>query len=177
VRLWDVESKQILKQLCGHQSRAWILAFHPQGHLLASGGHDCIVKLWSVDSGECLATLEGFAGPVMAVNFSPDGKWLAVSSDRTIQIWDLDPQQCLQTLTGHTNIVSSIIFLPVSLADCPYTLVSASYDETICYWNVETGDCIKILRPDRLYEGMNITGILGLSDGQKAVLKQLGAIG
>ena len=176
VRLWDVESKQLLKQLFGHQSRAWILVFHPQGHLLASSGHDCVVKLWDVDSGECLTTLEGFAGNGMAINFSPDGKWLAVSSDRTIQIWDLDTQQCLQTLTGHTNIVSSVIFLPVPLADSPYTFVSASYDETIRYWNIETGDCTKMLRPDRLYEGMNITGVKGITEVQKTTLRALGAL-
>jgi hypothetical protein len=32
------------------------------------------------------------------------------------------------------------------------------------------------LRPDRLYEGMNITGVTGLTEAQKATLKQLGAI-
>jgi hypothetical protein len=41
---------------------------------------------------------------------------------------------------------------------------------------IATGDCIRVLRPDRLYEGMDITGVTGLSEGQKTVLKQLGAV-
>jgi WD40 repeat protein len=82
----------------------------------------------------------------------------------------------LQTLTGHTNVVSSIIFPPTPPADDAYWLISASYDETIRYWNVATGKCLKILHPDRLYEGMNIAGVIGLTDGQKATLKALGAI-
>jgi WD40 repeat protein len=56
------------------------------------------------------------------------------------------------------------------------TLISASYDETIRFWNTATGDCLNILRPDRIYEGMNIQRATGLSNGQKAVLKQLGAV-
>jgi len=43
-------------------------------------------------------------------------------------------------------------------------------------WNIETGECLKILHPARLYEGMNIQAATGLSNGQKAVLKQLGAV-
>ena len=46
----------------------------------------------------------------------------------------------------------------------------------IRFWNVETGECLKILCPDRVYEGMNIQEVTGLSNGQKAVLKQLGAV-
>jgi hypothetical protein len=44
------------------------------------------------------------------------------------------------------------------------------------YWNLESGECLKILRPDRLYEGMNITGDKELSEGQKAMLERWGAI-
>jgi WD40 repeat protein len=55
-------------------------------------------------------------------------------------------------------------------------LVSASYDETIRYWDLTTGECFKILRPDRLYEGMNITGMMGLTEGQRVTLKALGAV-
>jgi len=55
------------------------------------------------------------------------------------------------------------------------TLVSASFDETIKLWNVKTGECLKTLR-DGPYEGMNITGITGLTEAEKASLKALGAV-
>jgi hypothetical protein len=45
-------------------------------------------------------------------------------------------------------------------------------DETTRYWHLASGDCIKTLHPDRLYEGMDITGIQGLSAGQNMMLKQ-----
>jgi WD40 repeat protein len=53
--------------------------------------------------------------------------------------------------------------------------VSGSEDATIRVWNVQTGACVNVLRPDRPYEGMNITGIVGLTEAQRETLKQLGA--
>ena len=43
-------------------------------------------------------------------------------------------------------------------------------------WDINTEQCISTLRPDRPYEGMNITGIKGLTLAQIEVLKQLGAV-
>ncbi len=53
--------------------------------------------------------------------------------------------------------------------------MSASEDRTILCWNVRTGECVNRVR-NRLYEGMNITGITGLTEAQKATLRALGAV-
>jgi WD40 repeat protein len=66
-------------------------------------------------------------------------------------------------------------------------MATGGHDGQVKLWDITSGDCIaavmfqavpfhEVLRPDRLYEGMNITGITGLSDGQKAALQQLGAV-
>ncbi|MBD1913212.1 MULTISPECIES: NB-ARC domain-containing protein [unclassified Leptolyngbya] len=172
VRLWDDTSKTVLRELSGHTAYPWCLTFHPQGELLASGAHDGTVKLWEVSSGNCVATFSELSGVPMSVSFSPDGELLAVGCDRTIYIWDVSTRQCVKQLEGHSNVVSSVVFHPNRSS----TLISASYDETIRFWDIEAGECLKILRPERLYEGMNIQGVTGLSNGQKAVLEQLGAI-
>jgi WD40 repeat protein len=56
------------------------------------------------------------------------------------------------------------------------TLASGSEDETIKLWDVKTGTELKTLRATRFYEGMNITGVSGLTTVQKATLKALGAV-
>lgn len=43
-------------------------------------------------------------------------------------------------------------------------------------WDVETGECLQTLKPVALYEGMNITGIVGLPKATIANLKALGAV-
>jgi WD40 repeat protein len=55
-------------------------------------------------------------------------------------------------------------------------LVSGGDDSTIRIWDTHTGECIRILRPPRPYEGMNITGATGLTDAQRETLKALGAV-
>ena len=47
---------------------------------------------------------------------------------------------------------------------------------TIQICNTHTGRTVRTLKSDRPYEGMNITGVTGISEGQKASLKALGAI-
>ncbi len=58
---------------------------------------------------------------------------------------------------------------------CP-NLASDSDDETIRLWSVKTWECLNVLKVDRPYEGMTITGVSGLSEAAIANLKALGAI-
>ncbi|MBW4472994.1 MAG: hypothetical protein KME45_21840 [Stenomitos rutilans HA7619-LM2] len=41
---------------------------------------------------------------------------------------------------------------------------------------LSTGTCLKMLRVDRPYEGMNITSAIGLTPAQRVTLKALGAV-
>ncbi|MEE3719765.1 hypothetical protein V2H45_23770 [Tumidithrix elongata RA019] len=43
-------------------------------------------------------------------------------------------------------------------------------------WDLEAGNCIKTLQPPRLYEELNISEAVGLTNAQTGTLKVLGAI-
>ena len=102
----------------------------------------------------------------------PDGQTLASSSaDHRVKFWNSSSGQCLKTLQGHTARVWSVVWSPDG-----QILASGSADETIKLWDVNTGECLKMLRADRPYEGMNITGVTGLTEAQRATLYTLGAI-
>ena len=87
------------------------------------------------------------------------------------QIRESGIEKSFITLTGHSNEIRSVAFCP----DGRY-LASGSMDETIKLWEIESGECLATLRPDRPYERLNIAGVTGLSAAQIAVLKTLGAI-
>ncbi|MFB2920314.1 MULTISPECIES: NACHT domain-containing protein [Aerosakkonema] len=171
VKLWNIETGECLKTLHGHTNGVLSVAISPDGKSLVSGSSDHTVKLWDIRAGKCMKTLEGHTNRVSSVVISSDGRTLASSSfDRTIKFWDLITGKCLQTLEGHTNGVRTVSFSPNG-----QTLVSGSFDETIKLWDANTGECLKTLS-NKLYAGMNITGVMGLTEAEKATLKNLGAV-
>ncbi|MBW4595644.1 MAG: pentapeptide repeat-containing protein [Brasilonema angustatum HA4187-MV1] len=172
VRLWDVSTGQTLKNLLGHSGWVLSVAFSPQGRILASGSKDKTVKFWDVGTGECLKTLSGHTSWVLSVAFSPQGNILASGSvDQMVKLWDINSGECLKTLQGHTHWVRSVVFCPDGK-----TLLSGSEDGTVKLWDVLTGECLKTFRNERPLEGMNITGVIGLTQATIASLKALGAM-
>ena len=171
VRLWDIRSGECLRTLQGHKDWVRSVAFSPSGEMVASGSSDHIVRLWDIRSGKCLCIFEGHRDWVHSVAFSPSSEMLASgSSDHLVRLWDIRSGECLNTLQGHTNPVLSVAFSPDGK-----TLASGSSDGTIKLWDVKTGECL-ITVTDRPYEGMNITGVTGISEVEKASLKALGAV-
>ena len=125
-------------------------------------------RLLHVYTRQCLTTLQG----QRSVAFSPDGTILATkSNEESVKLWNIHTGECFTTFKrGHTSSVNSVIFTPDGT-----TLTSGSDDETIKLWDVKTGECLNILR-NIPYEGMNITGVTGLTEAEKAMLKALGAV-
>ena len=171
IRLWDASTGQCFKILQGQIGQIWSVAVSPDGKTIASGSDDHMIRLWDVSTGECLKILQGHPYLVRSVAFNPDGKALASGGDdRVIRLWDISTGQCLQTLQGHSSWVYSVAFSPDGT-----TIVSGSRDGTIKLWDVQTSKCFRTLRVERPYERMNITGVRGLNEAQKATLGVLGA--
>ena len=193
IKIWELRTGHCLQTLQGHQQSVWRTAFSPDGQHLASCSDDRTVKLWNIQTGECLDTFKGHTDRVVFLAFSADGERLASASfDQTIRLWNVSTGECVQTLKGHTGIISAVVFNPVfpaandvvqeheanakAFAPDLGELISGSIDETIKFWNVKTGRCLHTLRTPRPYEGMNIAGVIGLTEAQKATLKALGAV-
>ncbi len=172
VRLWDITTGKCIFILEEHTKELRAIAFSKDSKILASGSIDLTIKLWNVNTGKCLKTLSGHTSSVHSVVFSADNETLiSSSSDQTIKIWDISTGECLKTLSGHLDSIRSVTIAPNS-----NIIASGSQDETIRLWDLNTGECLKILRVARPYEGMNITGVTGLTEAQLSTLKALGAV-
>jgi len=172
VKLWSVHTGQCLKTLQGHTHHVTSVTFNSDSRLLATSSEDQTVRLWDTSIGQCLKILDEHINPVRQVAFSRDGHMLAsCSSDRTVRLWDIHSGECLKVLHGHNGWVWSVTFHPNN-----HTVASCGDGGTIKLWDAQTGECLKTLRPDRPYERMNITGVTGLTEAQKASLRVLGAV-
>src|SRR5262249_23711743 len=106
LRLWDLESGQLLRTLTGHTDGVNALAITPAGRRAISASTDRTLRVWDLETGQSVRTLAGHAGPVNAVAITPDGHCaISASSDWTLRVWDLESGQSVRTLTGHTGWV------------------------------------------------------------------------
>ena len=102
----------------------------------------------------------------------PDGRTLASSSyDGTVRLWEVSSGQMIRVLAEHTNWVTYVTFSPDGRL-----LASSSTDETIRLWDPDTGECLQTWRIPGPYDGMNITGVTGITDAQCEALRALGAV-
>jgi WD40 repeat protein len=80
-----------------------------------------------------VTTLKGHSSWVYYVAFSPEGKYLASSSnDKTVKLWSVESKKEVTTLQCHRDSVHSIAFSP----DSKY-LASGSDDKTVKLWSME----------------------------------------
>jgi non-specific serine/threonine protein kinase len=171
IRLWQLQTHTYVATLQGHTGAVWGVALSGHGQL-ASGGADGTVRLWDAESRRLLATLQGHSGAVYCVAFSGDGHIVASGGlDGTVRLWAADSGQCVAILQRDTGVVRG-----VALSASGHLLASGGQDGIIRLWDTETGTVLLRLRPDRPYERMDITGLSGVTEAQKAALQALGAV-
>ena len=171
IKLWCVRTGTCTHSFEGHLGPVVSVVYSPDSTTIASGSFDNTVKLWSVDSGECIHTFVGHSGGVRSVAYSPDGTKLASgSSDKTMKLWCIESGECIRTLKDHSSWVLSVAYSPDGT-----TIASGSSDETIQLHDVETGTWLRTI-DERGCAGMDITGVQGLTAGQRTALKLMGAI-
>ncbi len=132
IRLWDLNTKEILASLSRHSQAVKSVAFSPDGKILATASDDKTIKLWDINTLKEICTLLGHSRAVKSVVFSPDGQILASGSwDKTVKLWDVNTGREICTLTGHQLQVNSVAFSPQGKL-----LASASCDRTIRLWQL-----------------------------------------
>ena len=108
LRLYDVETRRLLKEFRGMPGNPYTAAVNRAGTVVAAVQRDSRgrtfqpsgpITVWNAKTGEVMSRLEGHPAAVLILRLSPDGKLLASSSyDHTVQLWDLISHQKAATL-------------------------------------------------------------------------------
>ncbi|KAJ3332172.1 hypothetical protein HDU76_001053 [Blyttiomyces sp. JEL0837] len=87
LRIIDIDSGTIVRELWGHTNRILDISLSPDSRSLVSSSLDGTLRIWDLPTGNMISSTE--VTPVTSVAFAPDGNYLATShvNDRGLTLW------------------------------------------------------------------------------------------
>ncbi|KAF8204464.1 WD40-repeat-containing domain protein [Mycena galopus ATCC 62051] len=93
----------------------WTLHWNAEGTLVAVGSYDSVLRVCTAE-GELYFVNTQHQGPIFAVRFSKDGKWLITASlDGTVCLWDVHAKELNMQYRAHTDCCLDIDWLSDTL--------------------------------------------------------------
>jgi len=156
VQLWNIDGCQIGPT---HDGKG--VAFSFDGTHFISWGEQ-VATVQESYSRVVVAELQVSGDDLECCCFSSNNKFVAGGAGCTVYIWSIagsDPY-LVETLTGHSDIITSLIF--------PSSIISASSDQTVKFWQMGTTDPVATDRRSTLptpssIESVSLQGKNGVS--------------
>ncbi|MBF2003593.1 MAG: caspase family protein [Synechococcales cyanobacterium M58_A2018_015] len=144
VRLWDVQSGQLVQVLQGHEATIRQARYSPDGRWIITASWDRTARLWQTETGKLHQVLR-HSDAVSSASLSSDQQRMVTTSwDGSVRLWQLGSTEPPVLLKGHAKAVLDAQFSPNG-----QLLVTASADGTAYLWDGRTGEQQAQLRPHR----------------------------
>ncbi|KAH8852444.1 F-box-like/WD repeat-containing protein TBL1X [Schistosoma japonicum] len=147
--IWEAQTGRIAQQFAFHVAPTLDVDWQSLDSF-ASCSTDTNIHVCQLGCSSPVKTFQGHENEVNAIKWDPNGRLLAsCSDDMTLKVWDMHHDRCVHDLRGHTKEIYTIKWSPTgpgtAFANAPLCLASASFDSTVRLWDVETGQCRRIL--------------------------------
>jgi WD40 repeat protein len=113
VRIRDVKSGDIVRNLEGHTNTVNNLAWSPDGALIYSCSSDNTVRAWNLATAKTVLTFRSHEGGLSAMALSKDGKRLVTGSwDATVVLWNAETGEIIRRFDRHYGRVWGVAISP-----------------------------------------------------------------
>lgn len=137
LRLWDIDSQQLLQSRQVMDGPIWALKFYDNQFLYIAGDRGALSCRNLFTSDYDTIWLEAHPAGLTAIDTtSVDGVPLILTTgkDRVPQLWSLATQKVIRRFRGHNDRVSAAALSPDG-----ETAVTASWDGSLRVWSTQTG--------------------------------------
>ena len=140
VRLWDIETGQIIYLFKGHKQRVKCVQFNDDGKQIITGSADSTLKVWNLETGVCLKTIRTSLNPktvlnAVALNFKENQIATGSTSVQgTVKCWDLQTGEMIDAVNAAFSGINSL-----AISSDGKVLVSGSGGKTIKIWHLDRG--------------------------------------
>jgi hypothetical protein len=140
LRLIDVTNGKLFARLDSKTGTLGAMAFAANGRIVAVAisnrtGRDQVehrIVVWEVAGERPVFKLAGHTRRVLALCFSPDGRFLTSgSADGSVRVWEVATGKQVHAFAGHTGPVSTLDVSPDNAR-----LASGSFDRTVLIWDM-----------------------------------------
>lgn len=134
-RYKELSAVYVGQEIQAHNGLIWTMKFSPDGHYLASGGQDGVIRIWRVNQSD------GFSKGLYdegkhSLGTKKASPLSVVIPDEVFRIEELP----LQEFFGHT---SDVLDLAWSKSNC---LLSSSKDKTVRLWQLGYDECLHVFQ-------------------------------
>lgn len=139
IRVWNPADGAVLARI-DTPAAVTSLTLNQDSTQIISGGADNLIRVWTVPA--ATKQLGATAIPVVALEVSPDKKWIAVpSADGKVDLIDLANGQIAKSFAGHAGAITSVGFSGNSAR-----LITGGADKTVRIWDIATGQPVAVLQ-------------------------------
>ena len=152
LRLWAVQTGELIAELPGHADLISDVDFSPDGRRVVTASWDNTARIWDIAAKNPIHELPDHGASVTSARFSPDGHFVATGDGAgTVRIWDAAQGRLIHKIDAHTwdrNVVQGHSRVAFN-QDGSRLLTSAGEDTTgvgdpvARLWDTETGGLVR----------------------------------
>jgi serine/threonine protein kinase len=111
IRVWSAQGGQNISSYQEHRGYIRHMAWSPHTMRIASVSEENKIRIWEVKSGQTVMVYPGLAS-THSLDWSPDGRLLAVTGGSRVAIWDTDQNKIVKKLQRNMTVFRSLSWSP-----------------------------------------------------------------